>query len=52
MRVPLTLYDLDEPQDYPDLVMSRSEAEALFAHLRFALVPVPEQPTARPEVVR
>lgn len=52
VRVPLTLYALDEPQDYPDLVMSRSEAEALFAHLRVAIVPVPEHSTARPEVVR
>jgi hypothetical protein len=53
VRVPLTLYDLDEPQDYPDLVLARAEAEALFAQLRAALVPVPEQQlTARPEVVR
>ena len=53
VRVPLTLYALDEAQGYPDLVLSRSEAEALFAHLRVALVPIPEQPAAaRPEVVR
>jgi hypothetical protein len=52
VRVPLTLYALDEVQDYPDLVLSRGEVEALFAHLRVVLVPVPEQTTARPEAVR
>ncbi|MEV5911048.1 hypothetical protein AB0M00_19370 [Streptomyces chartreusis] len=52
IRVPLTVYDLDEPQAYPDLVLSRAEGEALFAQLRAALVPAPEQPATRPEVVR
>ncbi|MGW2742390.1 hypothetical protein [Streptomyces sp. NPDC001450] len=52
VRVPITLYDLDEPREYPELVLARAEAEALFAQLRAALVSVPAQSTARPEVVR
>lgn len=52
VRVPLTLYALDVPEDFPDLVLSRAEATALFAHLRAALVPVPDHPTPRPEAVR
>lgn len=39
IRVPVALYDLDEHRGDAQLVMSRSEAEALFAHLRAALVP-------------
>ncbi|CAL9591481.1 hypothetical protein SUDANB1_05234 [Streptomyces sp. enrichment culture] len=52
IRVPLALYDLDEHRGDVPLVMSRAEAEALFAHLRVSLLAVPEQSTARPEVVR
>lgn len=52
IRIPLALYALDTRHCDADLVMSRREAEGLFAHLRVALVPVPEQPTTRPEVVR
>ncbi|MDV6290347.1 hypothetical protein R2F25_30530 [Streptomyces sp. UP1A-1] len=39
IRVPIALYDLDEHRGDVPLVMSRAEAEALFAHLRVALVP-------------
>ncbi|MFE9624310.1 hypothetical protein [Streptomyces sp. NPDC006527] len=52
IRVPLALYSLDVHQGDLDLVMSRSEAEALFAHLRAALVPVPAPTGVRPEAVR
>ncbi|GHA05688.1 hypothetical protein ACFOOM_14275 [Streptomyces echinoruber] len=52
IRVPIALYDLDTHQGDTSLVMSRREAEALFASLRAALVPVPEQRTMRPEAVR
>ncbi|MEU9065804.1 hypothetical protein AB0D60_02770 [Streptomyces sp. NPDC048306] len=39
IRVPLALYDLDEHRGDLPLVMSRSEAEALFTRLRLALMP-------------
>ncbi|MFC8873247.1 MULTISPECIES: hypothetical protein [Streptomyces] len=39
IRVPVALYDLDEHRGDVPLVMSRAEAEALYAHLRVALVP-------------
>lgn len=52
IRVPLSLYDLDEHCGDTTLVMSRAEGEALFAHLRAALVPVPAPTGARPEPVR
>lgn len=52
VRVPLTLYALDVPQEYPELVLSRAEATGLFAQLRALLVPFPEHPVCRPEVVR
>lgn len=51
IRIQLALYDLDELQARPDLVLSRGEAESLFAHLRAVLAPVPE-PTRHPELVR
>lgn len=51
IRIPLALYSLDELQGQPDLVLSRGEAESLFAHLRAALVPVTEPPM-QPELVR
>ncbi|MCU8589908.1 MULTISPECIES: hypothetical protein [unclassified Streptomyces] len=37
--MPCALYDLDEHQSDTELVMSRTEAHALFARLRVALIP-------------
>ena len=50
IRVPLALYDLDEHRGDVPLVMSRAEAEALYARLRLELVTAPEP--RRPEPVR
>ncbi|MEW1867060.1 hypothetical protein AB0420_02480 [Streptomyces caelestis] len=51
IRVPLALYDLDDHRGDVPLVMSRAEAEALFARLRAELVAAPQQ-RRRPEPVR
>lgn len=48
IRVPCALYDLDEHRGDVALVMSRAEAEALFARLRAELVTAPQQRTPEP----
>ncbi|MET9162085.1 hypothetical protein ABZX56_30555 [Streptomyces parvulus] len=50
IRVPVALYDLDEHQGDTELVMSRAEAEALYATLRAKLVPA--QPARTAEAVQ
>lgn len=52
IRVPLAQFSLDEYAGDLDLVLSRGEADALFAYLRALVVTEPPARMKRPEAVR